>query len=146
MDKVLSTSGLSSMSLWQGLPAGLQYVNGSASEAPKITVQTDNSVRLSWDWIRLTSTEPHTVTFRVRPLAEGSWQMSGMVTMKDRENKVRELALPDETITVAGNCGVATPTALPPTLTPVPTATATPTAVPTQAPRSIYLPKAAKDS
>lgn len=161
MDQLLKKTGLSSISLWQSLPEGLQYVDGSASEAPKVMVQPDKTVRLVWDWIRLTRTEPHTVTYRVKPLAEGNWPMSGMVTMKDRDNKVREMALPDHAITVEGDCAEPTPTEPPtptdtpvPTDTPTPTATntptptntATPTNTPTRVPRPIYLPIIIRES
>jgi hypothetical protein len=145
LDKLLSKSGLSSLSIWQSLPAGLQYIEGSASEPPQLTVQPDNSVTLGWDWTRLSRTEPHTVTYRVRPLSEGSWPIGGKVTLKDRENQVRELPLPVATLTVAGDCRVATPTAIPPTLTPVPVDTATPTAQPTRSPQPLCLPLVWKD-
>jgi hypothetical protein len=135
MDKLQEKSGLNRMSMWQTLPPGLQYVDGSASEAPAVTTLPDQSVRLSWDWSRLQRTEPHSVTYRVQPLREGTWTISGLLTLRDKENRLRELVAPELSLTVAGDCSERTPT-LPPTATntPVPTASATPK------PRPAYIP------
>lgn len=69
-----------------------------------------------------------------------------MVTVLDRDNQLRELPVPDLSLTVAGDCGVATPT-VPPTPTPTnpPASTLIPTATPGPAPRPVYLPWSAKD-
>jgi hypothetical protein len=157
MDRLLRKTGLSGLALWQRLPSGLQFIDDSASEAPVLTTAPDASVTLSWDWPRLTQTLAHTVTYRVRPLAEGNWPIAGLATLRDKSNKTRELPVATQAITVSGDCPPPTPTELPPptetpeppvtntpepspTTTPTSTATATPTHTPTRVPRPIYLP------
>lgn len=161
MDELVDQAGMSAMALWQELPPGLEYVDGSASEAPTVTrlPAPNGGTRLSWEWKRLTKTEPHSVTFKVKPLAEGSWTVTGAYRLTDKENKHRELSLPDRSLDVAGLClptptdpPVPTPTdtpefptatPLPPTATRVPpsaTPTPPPTATPTPTPGPIYLP------
>lgn len=153
MDNLMDSLGLSSLTMWQLLPPGLQFVEGSASEAPKVERTAGKETRLTWDWIRLTNTKPHTVTYRVKPLEEGNWPVTGSVTLKDKTNLTREMPLPERAVVVAGDCSEPTPTppppptetpeptnTAPPTATAVPTATFTPTATPTRVPSPLYLP------
>jgi hypothetical protein len=143
MDKLEDRSGILRRTIYQDLPAGLHYVELSASEPPTVTINADSSTRLSWTWPRLQRTEPHTVTYRVKPLIEGAFPISGVVTLTDKDRKTLTLPLPPKSLTVTGNCGVFTPT-VPPTQTPdwtsTPTATSTPKATATPEPRRLHLP------
>jgi Mg-chelatase subunit ChlD len=153
LERLTDASGLRSLSLWSQLPAGLLYVSDSASEPPSVVTNLDQSTTLTWNWPRLTRTEPHTVTFKVQPVAEGVWPITGLVTLTDKQNKLRELPLPVTPITVTGDCALPTPTEAPTdtpeptptprptdTDTPTPSDTATPTAIPTRTPSPLYLP------
>jgi Mg-chelatase subunit ChlD len=159
LERLVDLAGLKSMSMWSLLPMGIRFVDASASEAPQVTMNADQSTKLTWTWPRLTRTEPHTVTFKVKPVAEGVWPITGLVTLTDKQNKLRELPLPVTPITVAGDCALPTPTETPTdtpeptptprptdTDTPTPTDTATPTATPTRTPSPLFLPILLKES
>jgi Mg-chelatase subunit ChlD len=161
ISKLVDALGLKSMTLWSQLPVGLSYVSNSSSEPPAVVINPDQSTKLTWNWPRLTRTEPHTVTFKVQPVAEGIWPITGLVTLTDKQNKLRELPLPITPITVTGDCALPTPTDSPtdtpePTPTPrptdtdsptpTPTDTATPTASPTRTPSPLFLPILLKES
>jgi Mg-chelatase subunit ChlD len=159
LDRKVDDAGLKSMSMFSQLPVGLSYVPDSASEPPAVVDNPDQTTTLTWNWPRLTRTEPHTVTFKVKPVEEGVWPITGRVTLTDKQNKLRELPLPVTPITVAGDCALPTPTETPTdtpeptptprptdTDTPTPTDTATPTATPTRTPSPLYLPVLLKES
>jgi Mg-chelatase subunit ChlD len=157
--RLAEDAGLRSSNLMTLLPRGLSLVPGSASEPPSVVANLDHTTSLTWDWPRLTGTEPHTVTFKVQPVAEGLWPITGLVTLTDKQAKLRELPLPVTAITVAGDCSLPTPTNTPTetpeptptprptdTDTPTPTDTATPTPTPTRTPGPLYLPILLRES
>jgi Mg-chelatase subunit ChlD len=157
--RLQAAAGLKSRSLETLLPMGLAFVPDSASEPPTVATNADQTTSLTWDWPRLTRTEPHTVTFKVQPVAEGVWPITGLVTLTDKQNKLRELPLPVTPITVAGDCSLPTPTDTPTdtpeptptprptdTNTPTPTDTSTPTPTPTRTPSPLFLPILLKES
>jgi len=147
--------------LSQFLPLEMQYVDGSAKPPPARINRTQEArprFRLDWEWKRIRSTDPQTVTYQARPLAEGTWEISGTMKLVDMQSMSRELVMPAQAVTVTGLClppptpvPSDTPTEVPtptytatptPTFTPTPTPTptATPTATPTPKPLPIYLP------
>jgi Mg-chelatase subunit ChlD len=157
--RLRTAAGVKSSNLLTILPSGLNYVPDSASERPVVVPNPDQTTSLTWNWPRLTRTEPHTVTFKVQPVAEGVWPITGLVTLTDKQNKLRELPLPVTPITVAGDCSLPTPTETPTdtpeptptprptdTNTPTPTDTSTPTPTPTRTPSPLYLPILLKES
>jgi Mg-chelatase subunit ChlD len=157
--RLLAAAGLKSSRLMTLLPSGLTYVADSASEPPSVVSNPDQTTSLTWSWPRLTRTEPHTVTFKVQPVAEGVWPVTGLVTLTDKQNKLRELPLPVTPITVAGDCALPTPTETPTdtpeptptprptdTNTPTPTDTSTPTPTPTSTPSPLFLPILLRES
>lgn len=161
----LETNALTVRDLYltQFIPSGLAYVEGSANVPPSRQARTlDNRIRLDWEWKNIRSTKPQTVTYSAKPLAEGTWEISGTMKLVDMGRMTRELPMPAKAVTVTGLClpepsptptGTPEPTATDvptptPTDTPEPTATDTPTATPTATstatptptPAPIYLP------
>jgi len=147
--------------LTQVLPTGLAYVDGSADLPPaRVNVSAEGKTTLNWDWKQIRTTAPQTVTFGAKPMAEGTWMVEGSAKLVDLQNKIGEMVMPAQAVTVTGAClppptpeptdtptdlptSTYTPTATPtPTFTPTPTPalTATPTATPTPRPLPIYLP------
>lgn len=110
------------LSVADWLPLDLSYIDGSASEPPVVLSQPDGTL-LRWTWDPVTSMEPHTVTYRTAPLAEGQHVITGTLRIEDQARGVSLVPMQPITVTVSGLCPPATPTA-------TPTATATHTATP----------------
>ncbi len=146
MDKVLSDiraasrpGRLQGLHLTELLPPGLAYIDGSASEPPSVVTGTAGTL-LRWAWDPLSSTEPHTVTYRTRPVAIGQHILTGTLRVEDTAGRSNITAMQPITQAVAV-CPTDTPTpTATSTPTPVPTATGTPTATPTITPSPIVSP------
>jgi uncharacterized protein YegL len=145
-------SELEVFEITQLMPEGLEYVADSAQPAPQIE-DIDGQVQLHWKWEGDGVTGAHTVTYRVKPLAEGVWDLTGQLTFLDAADLSRTLPAPSQPVTVAGVCEPEetppTPTSTPvpatPTFTPEPP---TPTPVPptpTPRPAPVYIPITLKE-
>jgi Mg-chelatase subunit ChlD len=132
-------SRLSSLTLTERLPAGLAYIDGSASRPPSVTLQPGGTLlRWSWDPAML---QPVTVTYGIRPLAEGNHAITGTLRVEDAAGRANLVPMQPITQTVAGLCPTDTPTpTATSTPTPVPTATDTPTSTSTATPTPIFSP------
>jgi len=136
----------------QFIDSGLVYVDGSANLTPMRRARTlDNRTRLDWEWKRMTTVQPLTITYRTQPVVEGTWAISGTVKVVDTRSLSRVLPIASQAVTVTGLCLPPTPTppatetplsTLAPTATPqlTPTPSSTPTMIPTPTPGPIYLP------
>jgi len=133
-------------------PDGVEVVPGSISPEP---AAFDPALRtLTWTFDQPITTD-YTLTYRVRPLAVGSWPMGtgGHVELQDSVFRLVDTAMPAPLITVSVECPLEpsptppptpTDTPPPPTDTPPPTATPPP---PTATPRPgpIFLPIAVRE-
>ncbi|MFN2114806.1 MAG: vWA domain-containing protein [Anaerolineae bacterium] len=148
----LADSGLAEFNMTQLMPTGLELVPDSADPVPEIE-DVDGQIQLSWNWADEAATGAHTVTYQVKPLEEGVWEIGGEMRFLDVSDLGRTLLLPAQPITVSGICEpeVTPPT---PTFTPEPaTATFTPkppTATdippsPTPLPAPIFIPITLKE-
>ncbi len=152
----------------QLVPPGLTYVDGSASIPPTTIKPEGELTRLGWSWDRPAELQPLSVTYRVRPIpgVGAVYNVDGMMKIVDAQNKLKDMPMASQAITVPeGIClPTPTPTDVPPTETPgpvptdtpvptatdlpvptdtpVPTATntAVPTRTPTPNPKPIYIP------
>jgi hypothetical protein len=120
------------------LPPNLSYIADSASEPPVVLPQP-NGTLLRWNWDPVTSMEPHTVTYRTAPLAEGQHVITGTLRVEDQARGVSMVPMRPITLTVSGVC-------LPDTPTPSPTATATSTATPSPSLVATVIPSATTTS
>jgi Mg-chelatase subunit ChlD len=137
------------------LPPEVALVPGSLQPPPSAVDPASGAMR----WVYRTPDQAvYTVTYRIQPLALGSWSLAdgAAVGLTDSAYRIVTATLPSAVLTVTESCDVpptATPpptaTATPPwtaTATPPPTDTATapppPTATPTPLPRPAYLPLA----
>jgi Mg-chelatase subunit ChlD len=130
-------SRLGPLTLTERLPAGLAYIDGSASRPPSVTLQQGGTLlRWSWDPAML---QPVTVTYGIRPLSEGSHAITGTLRVEDSAGRANLVPMQPITQTVAGLCPTDTPTpTATSTPTPVPTATSTSTSTPTATPTPIF--------
>ncbi len=143
----LDGGGVSGLVLTQALPAGLEFVDGSARPAPAPPERVGGETLLSWAWEPPETAIPQTVTYQVRPLREGSWPITGGLAVKPAVGALQELSTTPITLTVAGLCITDTPTPSPtstptplPTVTVMPTDTAIPPPTATNVPQPVYLP------
>lgn len=128
---------------WQLVSAGLSVVVGSASPAPAAVRAAGDATRIGWRWDAPAASEPQTVTFRLRPLAEGEWPIAGSLVVTDTRMGAQVVPMDPVTLTVAGLCE--TPTSEPsPTRTPVPSPPP-PTLAPTSAPSPTVKPTPTPD-
>lgn len=140
--------GLRYLEMAQMVPPGLSYVEGSASIEPKSVAPEGEHAKLTWSWDRLRQLEAMSVTYRVRPQpGVGSvYQVDGLMKIVDPQNKLRDVPMPSQAITVPdGIClPTPTPTDVPPTDTPgaTPTDTPEPTATNPPVPTDTPLPTA----
>lgn len=149
------------LELTQHLPVGLSYLPGSGVPPPsKVVTTTGGETELTWKWSPVTKLQPETVTYRIQPLDEGAWAVTGGMRLDDVQGKSRDVIMATQALTVSDRClpptptptntatstntPEPTPTALPPTATPTATSTATstatPTVTPTRVPVPVYLP------
>jgi Mg-chelatase subunit ChlD len=147
------------MELKQLLPVGLAYVPGSGLPLPNAVVtKTNGETELTWNWNPVVKAQPETITYRIQPLDEGTWPISGSMRLDDVQNMHRDVVMATRPLTVTDRCLPPTPTPtdtpsptdtptptatdLPATVTPTSTATATATATatPTRLPVPVYLP------
>jgi Mg-chelatase subunit ChlD len=136
---------LDGLALEQSLAPGLQYVEGSASVVPAEVDLAGAATRLLWSWDLASSSVPPTITYSVKPLAAGSFTMTGSLELTDSLNRSAIAEPAGATILeVEGECEVPTPT-----FTPTATAVATETPVPptaTPEPEPIYIPIALSEA
>lgn len=149
------------LELTQHLPVGLSYLPGSGVPPPsKVVTTTGGETELTWKWSPVPELQPETVTYRIQPLDEGAWAVTGGMRLDDVQGKSRDGLMATQALTVSDRClpptptptntatstntPEPTPTDLPPTATPTATstatATATPTVTPTRVPVPVYLP------
>jgi Mg-chelatase subunit ChlD len=146
-------SSLDLLSLVDFLPGGLQYLPGSGSPPPQGLGASARGTVVRWLWHEPGATGAHTVTYAAKPLAEGTWPITGTLMITDALGRSRIVPAGPIAITVSGLCE--TPTAppspsatAPPTSTPTeppsetPSSTSTATATATLLPRALYLPLA----
>jgi Mg-chelatase subunit ChlD len=124
-------SPLDVLSLVEFVSGGLQYLPGSGSPPPQALDASARETVVRWLRKETGATGAHTVTYAVKPLAEGRWPITGTLTITDTLGRSRIVPSRPVTITVSGLCD--TPTARPsPSATP--SATCTPTERPTNTP------------
>ncbi|MFI0606842.1 MAG: VWA domain-containing protein [Anaerolineae bacterium] len=149
------------LELTQHLPVGLSYLPGSGVPPPsKVVTTTGGETELTWKWSPVPELQPETVTYRIQPLDEGAWAVTGGMRLDDVQGKSRDVLMATQALTVSDRClpptptptntatstntPEPTPTDLPPTATPTATSTATstatPTVTPTRVPVPVYLP------
>ncbi len=129
---------LLALEMSQSLAPGLQYVDGSASQAPA-QIELGAATRLEWTWDLMQSAPPPTITYSVKPLAAGAFTVTGSITVTDFQRRKTAVETDEAALVqVAGECLPATPTP-PATATPPPTATPVPP-TPTPRPKPIYIP------
>ncbi len=128
--------GLRYLEMSQLVPPGLGFVEGSASIEPSSVKPEGELTRLAWSWDRMRDLAPMSVTYRVRPQPGlgAVYQVDGLLKIVDAQNKLRDVPMPAQAITVPdGIClPTPTPTEVPPSDTPAPTATDTPAPTATQ--------------
>jgi len=139
----------------EGVSLGLTYLPGYGSvPAPKVALR-GGITHLGWQWVAPDVSLLQTVTYRVEPLAQGTWPITASLTITDTAGASILVPAQPVTITVAGLCETPTvppsPTVATPrtaTRTPTPTPESTPTLEPTATatatplPRPLYLPLA----
>lgn len=146
-------AGVRTYSLTQLVPPGLEIEPGSISPPPdEIVASPGVTTSLTWEWRNPESRQPHTLTFKVKPLMPGAWPVHGEMNIVDMDGLKAKVVMAQQVITVTGPCERPTETP-PPTDTPLPPPTDTPeppptptftpvppSATPTRAPQPIYLP------
>jgi Mg-chelatase subunit ChlD len=145
------SSPMDLLSLVNSMPGGLEYESGSGSPPPQGVDAGARQTVLRWLWQDAGATGAHTVTYAVKPLAEGTWPITGTLAITDTLGRSRIVPAGPVTITVSGLCETPTAPAIPSstasaTATPseppaeTPTSTLTPTATATAVPRALFLP------
>ncbi len=143
-----------SMHLTQVLPAGLRYIEESATGGePEVSAGEEGGTVLTWNWEAPEALQTYTVTYEVKPEELGPAKIKGELTVVDSGRLVQRLQAPELDMEVVDLCPTPTPTASntptpPPTPTPTatplpsatPTATPLPSATPTPSIFKIYLP------
>jgi len=114
------------LSLLQVMPTGLSYERSGALPEPNVS-PVAGGTSLAWAWAAPQSNQPQTVTYRLRPLAEGAWSITASLTITDQAGAAIVVPAQPVTLTVSGLC-------LTPTAPPSPTATASPTSTATEPP------------
>ena len=125
------SSPIDLLSLAHSVSGGLGYQSGSGSPPPQSVEAGVRETHLRWLWQKAGATGEHTVTYAVKPLAEGTWPITGTLAMTDTLGRSRIVAAHPVTVTVSGLCE--TPT-VPPSPSATPSATSTPTGRPTDTP------------
>jgi Mg-chelatase subunit ChlD len=145
------SSPMDLLSLVNSIPEDLEYEAGSGGPPPQGVDAGVRQTRLRWLWHEPGATGAHTVTYAVKPLAEGTWPITGTLAITDTLGRSRIVPAGPVTITVSGLCETPTAPAIPSstasaTATPseppaeTPTSTLTPTATATAVPRALFLP------
>ena len=117
------------LQLTQDIPAGLTYIDGSATGDPAIAPLTYGpGTRLTWGWDDAEAGVPVTVTYGLDPDVLSTYVIKGEMTVTDSTYRKQVLPAPELSVEVVDLCPTATPT---PTATDTPTSTATDTPTPT---------------
>ena len=124
-----------SLTVEHRLPAGLTYLDGSASVPLTRLDGPPGAQRLRWDRSGAAAGEAFTVTYQVQPRELGAWTIDTAATVTDTLGLAQTTNSTTGPITVTGPCieptdtpppPSPTPTLPPPTVTPTPTATLAP--------------------
>jgi Mg-chelatase subunit ChlD len=126
VEKTTEAEEVGGLRLLDGLSGGLSYDPTGASPPPAVA-GSGGATSLAWNWLGLDANQPQTVTYRVRPLAEGTWPIISSLAITDDAGASVVVPAKPVTLTVSGLCET-------PTAPPSPSATASPTQTPTEAP------------
>jgi Mg-chelatase subunit ChlD len=119
------------------LPAGLEYLDGSANTPPTHVRRGPGLSELVWRWDALEASRPHTITYTTQPLRGGRYSITATVAITD-VTRTRFIAADTfDSVDVGFGCAPTLTATADPTETPTPS-TPTPT---TQPPR-LFLPVA----